>query len=709
MRRPIVLAALMVTWLPGCCATAAPKKPRSPRPAPPARTHQITAEDYFSIAHVTAARPSPDGKAVVYGELRWDPTRAKRNVDLWLAQTNSGATRRLTFHTAADHHPRWSRDGRWLYFLSARADPRRPPKAGAKAKPKQQVWRIRPDGSGLMAVTRKPKGVKSFDLGRAGVLYFTVGKEHFDQDPWRPLRKKYKKLGYGHGVRKPTELWRLDLRSWRERRLLEGKRVIRSFAVAPDESQIALLTAPDRHLVTNEGWSRLDLYRVKSGKLTSPPDAQWRARAPSPYGWLHNLSWSHDSRQLAFAVSFDGYPGEIFVLGVEQDRGVVDSTATKLTRQDEATLGGQLRWRPRSNDLCYRAIRDARDRIYCTTVRSGKQGQSRLVTAGPQNVEHFAFTAAGDRIVAVMSGLDHPPDVFILSPRANRRRYRRLTRVNPQVDTWKLPQIKAVRWQSRDGSEVEGILELPPGHDGKKRLPLLVELHGGPTSATRLRMRFWIYGRTLYAARGWAMLSPNYRGSTGYGDRFLTDLIGHKNDRDVADIESGVDAMIARGIADPKRMALMGWSNGGYLTNCLITRTSRYKAASSGAGIFDTAMQWMIEDTPGHVVNFNRGLPWARSEAMKASSPLFAAHKIKTPTLIHVGAKDARVPPQHSRALYRALRRYLKVPTELVVYPGEPHSLTQREHREAKMRWDIKWLDHWVLGKKQAAPRQAKD
>jgi len=144
----------------------------------------------------------------------------------------------------------------------------------------------------------------------------------------------------------------------------------------------------------------------------------------------------------------------------------------------------------------------------------------------------------------------------------------------------------------------------------------------------------------------------------------------------------------------------MGWSNGGYLTNCVITKApGKFKAASSGAGVLDMVIQWAIEDTPGHVINFAEGLPWDSLDHYVASSPLYELHKVTTPTLIHVGGQDPRVPPAHSRALYRALHHYLEVPCELLVYPGEPHGLTTARNRLAKMTWDLAWFDRYILGK----------
>jgi dipeptidyl aminopeptidase/acylaminoacyl peptidase len=300
-------------------------------------------------------------------------------------------------------------------------------------------------------------------------------------------------------------------------------------------------------------------------------------------------------------------------------------------------------------------------------------------------------------MAAVLGTTTHLEDIFVIED----NQMRRVTDVNPQVQRWKLPQIEIVSWTGADGDTVEGILELPPGYEpGDGPLPLIVELHGGPTDATLYRLRLWIYGRTLMAAKGYALLSPNYHGSTGYGDGFMAKLIGRENEIEVTDIRTGIEAMVARGVADPDRVGVMGWSNGGFLTNAMITaEPDLFKAASSGAGVLDMLLQWAIEDTPGHVINYMQGLPWERPEAYEKASPVYRLGRVETPTLIHVGGADPRVPPAHSRALYRALYHYLNVPVELVVYPGEGHGLSTHDNRLAKMKWDLAWFEKYLLGK----------
>ena len=671
-----------------------------PAPAFAARTHDIVAADYFTVAHVAQVAISPDGSAVVWAESRWVKGQALRNVDLWVVNTRTRATKRLTFDSAADLHPQWSANSAWIYFASNR----KRPSAVVPYDGKRQVWRIRPDGSGLMAVTRVSGGVESFLVSGDGhAIVYTTGKKHVASGPHKGLRGKYGKLTYGRGVARLTHIWRLDLGTWRTRRLTKkADRYVRSLALSSDQTRIVAITVPTRQLIDNEGWSKVAIFDVASQQWTELNDDLWRKDAPSPYGWLTSPTFAPDGNKLAFRVDFDGYPGEVVVVAVS---GTKQGATWKLPRGGEVTLSGHAAWKPGADgaksELCVQGIRDARHGLYCwAKVHGGTQGAQRRVTAAKSgNLYAYDLSRNGRDVTVAMSDLTHPPEVFTL-PLKGGTQYKRLTTVNTQVDTWKLPQIEAVRWKSKDGTTVEGILELPPGYKkGSGPLPMVVEIHGGPTSASALEMRFWIYGRTLFAARGWALLSPNYRGSTGYGDKFLVDLIGHKNDRDVADILSGVDAMVKRGIANPDKLGVMGWSNGGYLTNCLITATTRFKAASSGAGVFDTAMQWMIEDTPGHVINYNKGLPWESAAAMTKSSPLYNVHKVKTPTIIHVGEHDPRVPAQHSRGLFRALDQYLKVPAELVVYPGEGHGLTTYTHRQAKMAWDVAWFDRWVLGK----------
>jgi dipeptidyl aminopeptidase/acylaminoacyl peptidase len=356
-----------------------------------------------------------------------------------------------------------------------------------------------------------------------------------------------------------------------------------------------------------------------------------------------------------------------------------------------------MAWVPDRRELCRRVADQGRERILCVDgVQGGANGRVRLFPGGDVVVREFHFSEDGRDIIADVATPTALPELYRLPARGQTLPIR-LTDLNPEAASWAWPSIEVVSWTAPDGSRVEGVLERPQGPQTGP-LPLLVDIHGGPTAHFSVSRRLSQHSQGIYASQGWAVLHPNYRGSTGYGDKFMTDLVGRECDVEVKDIIAGVDAQVAAGTADPARMAVMGWSNGGYLTACMITQDSRFKAGIVGAGVVDQVIQWATEDTPGHVINFMSGhQPWEAQGEYAAASPLLHADRITAATLIHVGENDPRVPPEHARALFRALSLYSDTPTELVVYPGAGHGLTRMAQLEAKMAWDLAWLRTHVL------------
>ncbi len=651
----------------------------------------ITTDDYFSLSYLSSCAISPDGTYTAWTEGRWDEELDKRNTDIWVVETNvpNATPLRLTFDEAYDGSLQWGANDNWLYFSSRRGSKGDDlPRNG-----KKQVWRIKPDGSQLMAVTRLEGGVEDWSLSYDGRrVYYVVSDEEQIDDQWKDLRKDHDDIEYGHGLVDYSELWKLDVVTWKHTQLWDEDRVIQYFTPTPDGTKIAIITTPDTRLITNEGWSELGVYDLSSKETTLLDDTLWRKEAPSPYGWVESPEWSSDGSRLAFSVDFDGFPRNMFVATFDSDTTVIQ----KVNRVQNDTLGTSPVWAPKTNDLLYIAERGTiRPLLRIANVGNGTQGDTTEVfsngilcwdfTIARNTDECVALVGSQDTLTAVVRVKDANSGIVLANP-------------NSHVANWKLPSIEIVRWKGKDGTVIEGVLELPHGYklNSDPPLPMYVHLHGGPTSAVTKALEFSMYGRGLYSSDGWAVFSPNYRGSTGYGDTFITDLVGKENDIEVSDILAGVDEMVARRIADPDKLTVGGWSNGGYLTNCLIAETDRFKAASSGAGVFEQTMQWSIEDTPGHVVNYAEGLPWEVAEELNRMSPLFEADNITTPTIIHVGAGDARVPAEQSKALFRALHDYLEVPTQLVIYPGTGHGLSKLSHRKAKIEWDRAWLNHWI-------------
>ncbi|MGS0825571.1 prolyl oligopeptidase family serine peptidase [Shewanella sp. 0m-8] len=657
------------------------------------RTHDISIDDFFDIGNMGAVTLSPNGRQAVWLESRWDKELDKSQRDLWLVDTQSRQPKRLTFTNESESSPQWSPDGEYVYYLG------KIKQEGAKApfNGKTQVFRLSISSGDSQPMTKEAEGVTGFELSHDGKsLYFLTTKTTTDKDQWAAMRADHSAPKYGHGEQKTNPLYQLDLEHFKQTLLLDDDKVVWEFKVSQDGSKIARITTTDNELVFLEGWSDVEIFDTTTQQNSVLADTQWRDNAPSPYGWLLGLAWQDNNTELAFRIDFDGHPGQLFIA----DAKATDKPSLEISRPDDVTLNSSdLTWRPNSDEICYRGADHGRVKLFCTEIDDGEQGDTRSVIPGDMVIGSYSFSQNGKSVAFSHNGLDHFSDMFIADANSSRAKAKRITNINPQVDSWKLPQVSIVKWTAPDGSVVEGILDLPAGYkkeDGP--LPLIVQIHGGPTSATPYALQHRSYGRSTFTANGWALLSPNYRGSTGYGDKFLTDLVGREHDIEVKDIMAGVDQLIADGIVDGNKMAVMGWSNGGYLTNAIISTNNRFKAASSGAGVFDQRLQWMLEDTPGHVINFMEGLPWEKPAAYDHGSSLTHANNIKTPTLIHIGEGDQRVPLGHAQGLYRALQHYLNVPVELVVYPDEGHGLSKYQHRKAKMEWDQKWFNHYVLG-----------
>jgi acylaminoacyl-peptidase len=672
---PRVLFLLLLAALP---AAAQP---------PAVRDHDITIDDYATLATIRELAVSPDGKHVAYTEARWDKADDLSKTDLWVVSTDGkGKPTRLTGDRANDRRPKWSADGKAIYVLGNR-------KREAETKPpydgKPQVWRVPLDGGDPRAVTKVEGGVTGFDYSpKADMLFYSVDASATDKDDFTDLRSKFK-VDYGHGTRKVSEIHRLDLQSWRAEKIVDEKRYVREFAVTQDGRRVAMVSCIDDTVVKSEGESRVDIW--EDGKIVTPPTDVYRAKAASPHAWLESLAWNPDGTRLAFCAIFDAYPAEVII----QSRKEKSWGTEKLDRPlNVRGYGSPIQWNG-AHQLLYLGEFDAE-----VCLMRGLTETTPLVTL---NVVSAVNVGAGGQIAIVLGNDIAFPSISRVSIEGNQRSATPIPTI-ANGSSWRIPEIKHITWNAPDGTEVGGILELPPDYKKGDKLPLVVGLHGGPTTSTKAELSYDPHnGRLYFAAHGYAALFPNYRGSTGYGDKFVTDLIGNENDIEVKDILAGIQHLIKEGIADPERIGVMGWSNGGYLTNCLITMKDppvKFKAASSGAGILDTVAEWGFNDEPAYPIVFKKGLPWETPEVYRKTSPTYGLGNVTTPTLIHVGGGDERCPPGHSRMLYRALKEYKKVPTELVVYPNEPHGLTKLSNRKAKMEWDLAWFDKYVKGKK---------
>jgi dipeptidyl aminopeptidase/acylaminoacyl peptidase len=288
-----------------------------------------------------------------------------------------------------------------------------------------------------------------------------------------------------------------------------------------------------------------------------------------------------------------------------------------------------------------------------------------------------------------------PPEAYVLALGSNT-----LVRVSAANSGLSLPPVgetRVVSWKSKDGREIEGLLTLPPGYTPGKRVPLILNIHGGPAGAFNESFvgSLGIYPIAAFASRGWATLRPNPRGSTAYGLRFRAANLNDWGGGDYQDLMTGVDWAIQQGIADPEKLAVMGWSYGGYMTNWVVTQTGRFKAAASGAGLSNLISMWGTNDIPSTLDDYFEGPWWERTNEYLRMSPLTHVDKVTTPLLILHGEQDIRVPLGQGTEMYYSVKRK-GVPAEMVVYPRMPHGPQEPKFMLDIMKRHIDWVAKYL-------------
>jgi dipeptidyl aminopeptidase/acylaminoacyl peptidase len=415
--------------------------------------------------------------------------------------------------------------------------------------------------------------------------------------------------------------------------------------------------------------------------------------------------WSPDGRTIAFTSETNRNPewpdGTRSASVVNAHLTLYDVASRTL--RDASTpqfdlLAGDPVWTPDSRQILFTTGKSVYRDVFAYDVAGGRYEQvtkNQIVTLG-------TLSRDGSRAALLLESATAAADIYVsdlamTSPQ-------RLTTINPEASEFALGEAEVIRWKS-DGFEIEGILQKPVGYASGTRYPLLVVPHGGPTGAylNSFRVGFGDGGQH-WAGQGWAVLYPNPRGSTNYGERFMTANLGDWGGGDFRDVMAGVDAVVARGLADPNRLAIEGWSYGGYMTAWAITQTNRFKAAMVGAGIINLVSMYATNDLPNVLAGFFRGVPGAANLSLYLErSPLSYAAKLATPTLILHGGSDERVPIGQPMELYRALRDR-GVAAELVFYPREGHGLTEYFHQLDRLRRQFDWITKHVERRRPTSP-----
>jgi dipeptidyl aminopeptidase/acylaminoacyl peptidase len=662
----------------------------APLPAATA-TRPLRVDDLFALKDLDDPQLSPDGKLVAYCVRTLDKKKDKSDRDVYMVAIEGGEPLRLTTTPKSESSPRFSPDGQWIAFLSGRE--------GSHT----QVYLLSRRGGEAVKLTSYKASVSELawspDSKRLALLVSDPDKDapaedeenDKDDETKKPIvirRQQFKRDGEGYLSDQRSHVHVFDVAKKTSFQLTSGPFDDEDPAWSPDGKRIAF--ASNRSLPDADRADNRDIFVVEAregevprGVVTGPEDD----RGPV---------WSPDGQAIAFVGG--GNPDDMWYgsthVAIAPAGG---GTPKRLTAElDRNVL--QPRFSGDGRHVLF-LVEDGGNQHLARVPAAG--GPVERVVSGEREVQ--AFAVSGEQLVVLESSPHQPAELSAVGPQG----LRRLTHANDELlKTLTLAPVERFQATSRDGTKVDGFLTLPPGHKAGTRLPAILRIHGGPTSqySTAFELEW-----QLLAAYGYAVIAANPRGSTGYGTPFSRAIFAAWGEKDFEDVMAAVDHAVAKGVADPDRLGVGGWSYGGILTNYVITRTGRFKAAVSGAS---SANHFAGYGTDHYQFVWEKelGLPWKERELwLKISSGYFDIEKVATPTLYMCGQLDMNVPLLHSEQLYQALKRLGKVETELVIYPDQWHGIRTPSYQKDRYERYLAWYDRFLRPGVVTASRQGSD
>jgi len=646
----------------------------------------MTVEDVLALRSLSQISVSPDGQWVAYVVTERDMEEDRQETDVWVVPATGGPAdaRQLTFRPGSDDAPVWHPSGEWLAFSSDREGTR-------------QVYGIRPDGGEAWQVTSHETSVGSFRFAPNGRrLGFMASPQSTDAD--RELEALRGRPMVWDSVY--TDQWsRLHVAELEDDVAGEGVRW------SPDGLHVvSFVWSPDSRAVAFGARSSPVLRTTYYGATYVQEGAEAEARSvTSMPGGENPVAWDDE---VGLVVSGTGqllgtFNRQLWRVPFGADGGALDPVSLTAGLDANANLV-----HVDGSRLIVSAARRTGATVYRIPLADGAAaGPPSDLTDGRHYYSGAAAAADGSLLAFTAEAGMAPPDIFITPMDAFRPE--RLTDLNPQVADLALGEQRVESWPSHaGGEEIEGVLTLPVGYEEGDRVPMVLVIHGGPSgiSSDRFNATRGAYPVQVYAGMGFAVLQPNYRGSSGYGERFRGLNRGDISGRDWVDIDSGVDAMVERGIADPDRLAVSGWSFGGHHTYWGITQTDRFRAASAGAGANDLISMYSQTDIPEFYHTYLGPKPWEDWDLYEERSAYRHVENVTTPLLIQVGERDERVPAEQSIQFFEAVRAIGKAPTTLVLYPDQPHGVRSPRLQRDLMSRNVEWLTRWVLEPEALVP-----
>ncbi len=636
---------------------------------------KFTIRDMLSINVASQIDISPDGKSVVFVLSKADFNESKYRTDLYVASTENGEVRQLTFSKEDETMPKFSPDGKFIAFLSNR-------KSTADEKEvKNQIWLLPIDGGEAYKLTEAPEGVISFQWMPDGksILYLT---QETLPKPEKEKKERDKKLKFDALVvdkeKYRKEFYLIDVKTKSERKVYVGDYGVEQFDISPDGKLVVFNTNYTGDIDDSQKFD-LWIFEVETGKarqLTTRPGGE---RQPK---------WSLDGKFIAFIADLDPKftysQEELFI--VDPQNGAIKNLTDKF---DVGIVGYEFS-KAEPSKIYARTANGVYTHVYSISISDGAIKEF----LGGEKVFGDITISTGDNVIALLAeDKVSAPDVFVLKG----KELKKLTNLNPQLDNFTFGEQSVIKWRSFDGWEIEGILVKPVNFEPGKKYPMLVAVHGGPYSRIQNILRQY-YNLQVWANEGYVVFAPNFRGSSGYSNKFGISNFKDLGGGDFKDIMTGIDYIIRElKIVDENKIGIFGGSYGGYMTNWAITQTDRFKAAVSMFGIFNLITDYSNSYLPSWEPNYLGDYYWNNLKIYLERSPFYYVKNIKTPVLIMHGDEDPNTFISNSKEMHQALKHLGKT-VEFVRYPREAHGFREPNHRIDEFYRCLDWFNKYLLG-----------
>ena len=686
--RKVCLAAVALVWCAWGASIAAGQEAAATAKGAPAVASSTPSIDQ-SLEWNSAFNPklSPDGKRVVYEaqKTNWEENAFERN--LWIVDVAAGESHALTTAKKSSTNAAWSPDGKWIAFLSDR-----PGQLKGTPEEKKQLYVIQADGGEALQLTKAENGVNALDWAPDSRR---IAFSATDPEPkaLKDRKEKYGEYSVIHADYQMAHLWTVEIPTGmapaaEAKRVTEGDKFsVGSFSWSPDGTRIAFSAQKDPDLISIE---TADLYTVTISDSAVK-------KIVSTQGPDTNPKWSPDGKKIAFETAAGSryfFYANRRIAVVPAEGGAVQ-ILTAAFDEDPGLVG----W---GRDGIYF---EAQQKTYAHLFRLNPATGETEKLSSPDKIDAGNFSFSKDYgQVAFQAALENQYGEIYFSSVAPWQG-KKLTAMGEQLKGFSLAHREVISWKSADGTTIEGVLYTPANFDAKKKYPLLVVIHGGPTGVDEpIVFADRYYPVERFVAKGALILRPNYRGSAGYGEKFRSLNVRNLGIGDYADVISGVDSLIAKGWVEKDRVGSMGWSQGGYISAFITASSDRFKAVSVGAGISDWTTYYVNTDITPFTRQYLHATPWDDPEIYWKTSPISYIAKARTPTLIQHGENDRRVPIPNAYELRQALEDR-GVPVKMVVYKGFGHGITKPKQQRAVMEENEKWFAQYIWGEKPEEPK----